>query len=161
MTARFGQAFAMNVVAWSQNLTAERAEEVGATLVTKEELFRRADYISIHTRLSDRTRGLVGAPELGLMKDDACLINTSRAPIVDMNALVKVLKNSSIRAAALDVFDEEPLPVDSPLRNVENLLLTPHIGYVTRETYEIFYEGTVKAVEAFLRGSTINVVTPK
>jgi len=130
--AQIGNAFGMNVIAWSQNLTAKRAAEVSAELVSKEELFRRADVVSIHVGLSDRTRSLVGAPEFALMKPTARLVNTSRGPIVAQADLIAALKARKIAGAAIDVFDQEPLPPDHPFRTLANLLATPHIGFVSR-----------------------------
>jgi phosphoglycerate dehydrogenase-like enzyme len=144
--ARIGQAFGMKVIAWSQNLTAERAASAGAELVTKEDLFRQADIVSIHLRLSGRTRGLVGAAELALMKPTARLVNTSRGPIVVEADLVATLEGGKIAGAAIDVFDQEPLPPDHPFRGLPNLLATPHIGYVTRGLYERFYRDTVQNI---------------
>ncbi|HEY3643375.1 MAG TPA: NAD(P)-dependent oxidoreductase, partial [Xanthobacteraceae bacterium] len=129
----------MNVIAWSQNLTAERAAEVGAELVSKEELFKRANVVSVHLVLSGRTRGLVGAPELALMKPTARLVNTSRGPIVVEADLIAALEAHKIAGAAIDVFDQEPLPPDHPFRTLPNLLATPHIGYVSRGLYTRFY----------------------
>ncbi len=156
--AGFGKAFGMDVIAWSENLTPARAAEVGAQRVTKDELFARADFVNIHLRLSTRTQGLVGARELALMKPDACLVNTSRGPIVDEQALIQALEQGRIGGAALDVYEIEPLPADHPLRRVPNLLLTPHIGYVTRETYRVFYGEMVEVVRAFLDGRLRNVL---
>ncbi len=158
--ARMAEGFGMRLVAWSQNLTEARAAECGATLLTKEQLLAEADFVTIHLRLSDRSRGLIDRAALSLMKADAYLINTSRAPIVDTEALVDALRTKQIAGAALDVHDEEPLPPDAPLRQIENLLLTPHIGYVTRETYEVFYRETVEAVAAYLAGNPVRVLTP-
>jgi phosphoglycerate dehydrogenase-like enzyme len=141
--ARIGAAFGMSVIAWSANLTAEKAAEAGARLVSKEELFRQADVLTIHLILSGRTRGLVGRSELGLMKPSARLINTSRGPIVDEVALIEVLGNRKIAGAALDVFDTEPLPSDHPYRSLDNLIATPHIGYVAEGLYRTFYGDTV------------------
>lgn len=148
--ARVGLAFGMDVVAWSQNLTAERAEAVGTRLVSKEELLRTADVISIHLVLSPRTAGMVGPAELALMKPSARLINTSRGPLVVEAALVDALANHRIAGAAIDVFDVEPLPADHPYRRTENLLATPHIGYVTRNLYEVFFRDTVANIAAWL-----------
>ena len=150
--ARIGNAFGMKVIAWSQNLTTERAVEAGATLVSKDELFQEADVVSIHLVLSDRTRGLVGAAELALMKATARLINTSRGPIVVEADLVAALKDKKIAGAAIDVFDQEPLPPDHPLRALPNLLATPHIGYVSRGLYERFYRDTVVNIARWLDG---------
>ncbi len=157
--AGFAKAFGMDLVAWSQNLTDARAAAVGVPRVAKDELFARADFVTIHLRLSPRTRGLVGARELALMKNDACLVNTSRGPIVDEAALIRALEQGQIAAAALDVYDREPLPEGDPLRRAPNLLLTPHVGYVTRETYRVFYGETVDLVRAFLDGRPRNVLT--
>jgi phosphoglycerate dehydrogenase-like enzyme len=154
--AVYGRAFGMTVIAWSQNLTPEKATAGGAELVTKEDLFRRADYVSIHSVLSDRTRGIVGAAELALMKPTAAIINTSRGPIIDGAALLASLRAGTIAGAGLDVYDIEPLPADHPLRVEPRAILTPHLGYVTEETYRIFYGGTVAAIEAWLAGKPIN-----
>ena len=148
--ARIAKAFDMNVIAWSQNLTAERAEAGGAMLVSKEELFRRADIVSIHLVLSRRTRGLVGAAELALMKPTARLVNTSRGPIVVEADLLEALRSNKIAGAAIDVFDQEPLPHDHPFRSEPNLLATPHIGYVSRGLYERFYQDTVDNIAKWL-----------
>ena len=148
--ARVGSAFGMNLIAWSQNLTAERASAAGVVLVAKEELFRQADIVSIHLVLSRRTRGLVGAPELALMKPTARLVNTSRGPIVDEAALVDALRRGVIAGAAIDVFDQEPLPPDHPFRQLPNVLATPHIGYVSRGLYERFYRDTVENIRTWL-----------
>jgi phosphoglycerate dehydrogenase-like enzyme len=150
--AKVGNAFGMKVIAWSQNLTTERAAEVGAALVSKDELFQEADVVSIHLVLSSRTRGLVGAAELALMKPTARLINTSRGPIVVEAGLVAALKDKKIAGAAIDVFDQEPLPLDHPLRVLPNLLATPHIGYVSRGLYERFYRDTVENIRRWLDG---------
>lgn len=158
--ARHANSFGMEVVAWSQNLTAARAAEAGARLVSKQELFRTADAVTVHLKLSERTIGTVGAEEIALMKPDACLVNTARAPIVDTDALVEALREGRLAGAALDVYDIEPLPAASPLRTVPNLLLTPHIGYSTRDTYEVFYPETLEAILAFLDGKPIRVVQP-
>jgi phosphoglycerate dehydrogenase-like enzyme len=157
--ARYGQAFGMPVLAWSQNLTPATAAAVGVTSVEKDELFQRADVLSIHTKLSERTTGVVGARELALMKRDALLINTSRGPIIDEAALIAALTAGRIGGAAIDVYDTEPLAADHPLRTTPRTLLTPHIGYVTEETYRMFYGGTVAAVEAWLAGQPIHVMT--
>jgi phosphoglycerate dehydrogenase-like enzyme len=157
--AGFGRAFGMELLAWSQNLTEARAAEVGARRAAKDELLAGADFVTIHLRLSPRTRSLIGARELGLMRKDAYLINTSRGPIVDQAALTLALEQGRIAGAALDVYDQEPLPAGHPLRRTPNLLLTPHIGYVTRETYRVFYGETVDLVEAFLAGRPRNVLT--
>jgi phosphoglycerate dehydrogenase-like enzyme len=157
--ARVGRAFHMEVIAWSQNLTAEHASSLGATRVEKDELFRRADYVTIHMVLSKRTRGLVTARELALMKPGAYLINTSRGPIVDERALIDALTNRKFAGAALDVYDEEPLPPDHPLRELDNVVLTPHLGYVTFENYRLCYGQAVENIRAFLVGQPIRVVS--
>jgi phosphoglycerate dehydrogenase-like enzyme len=148
--ARVGLAFGMDVVAWSKNLTSEAAAAVGARRVPKEELLRSADVISIHLVLSPRTLGLIGAAEFALMKPSARLINTSRGPLVVEAALLDALAKHRIAGAAIDVFDAEPLPADHPYRRAENLLATPHIGYVTRGLYERFYQDTVANIAAWL-----------
>jgi phosphoglycerate dehydrogenase-like enzyme len=158
--ARFAKAFEMDVVAWSQNLTAARAEECGARLVERDELLRTADAVTIHLVLSDRTRGLIGNRELGLMKPTAWLINTSRGPIVDEAALLDALREGRIAGAGLDVFDTEPLPADSPMRTAPNTVLTPHLGYVTRGSYEVYYTQMVEDIEAWINGAPIRVLKP-
>jgi phosphoglycerate dehydrogenase-like enzyme len=150
--ARTAKAFGMEVLAWSQNLTADRAADAGARLVTKDELFRQSDIISIHLVLSSRTRGLVGAAELTLMKPSARLVNTSRGPIVVEAALLSALEAGKISGAAIDVFDQEPLPPDHPFRRLPNLLATPHIGYVSRDLYARFYQDTVNNIRQWLAG---------
>jgi D-3-phosphoglycerate dehydrogenase len=157
--ARLGRAFGMEIIAWSPNLTAEKAEAGGARLVSKAQLFEQADVLTIHVVLSDRSRGLVGAEDLARMKSDAILINTARGPIVDEDALVQVLKAGRIGMAGLDVFGQEPLPADHPFRTLPNVLATPHLGYVTRDTYEVFFQDTVEDVEAFLAGRPIRLLT--
>lgn len=152
--ARIGQAFGMSVIAWSQNLTTERAEEAGATWVSKEDLFRQADILSVHLVLSGRTRGLVGAAELALMKPTARLVNTSRGPIVAEADLITALEDKTIAGAAIDVFDQEPLSPDHPFRNLPNLLATPHIGYVAQHLYERFYGETVDNILKWLDSRT-------
>jgi D-3-phosphoglycerate dehydrogenase len=159
--AAFGRAFGMRVVAWSQNLTEEAAAEAGATRVDKDELFRVSDVVTLHVVLSERTRGVVGARELGLMKPTAYLVNTSRGPLIDEAALIAALRENRIGGAAVDVYDEEPLPDDHPLRRLDNLVLTPHLGYYTEETLRPFYEDIVEAVGAFLDGKPIRVVNPE
>jgi phosphoglycerate dehydrogenase-like enzyme len=151
----------MNVIAWSQNLTAQRARECQATLVDKDTLFRDSDIVSIHVRLSDRTRGLVGARELGLMKPRACLINISRGPIVDEAALIDALRRQAIAGAGIDTFDIEPLPSEHPILKLPNTVLTPHVGYVTEEGYRAFYSGVVEDIWAFASGEPIRVVNPE
>jgi len=156
--AKVANALEMNVVAWSQNLTDDRAKAAGATRVDKDDLLRRSDFVTIHVVLSDRTRNLIGARELALMKPTACLVNTSRSPIVDEAALIEALQRGTIGGAAIDVYGVEPLPRDHPLRSAPNTLLTPHLGYVTEETYRIFYEEALEDFEAFLAGKPIRVL---
>jgi phosphoglycerate dehydrogenase-like enzyme len=159
--AKVGGAFGMSVIAWSQNLTAEKAAQCGARLVTKDELFSRSDIVSIHVQLSERTRGLVGARELGLMKSTAYLVNTARGPIVDEAALVTALETRAIAGAGLDVFDEEPLPPGHPFTRLDNTLLMPHAGYVTEEQYRVRYRDTVEDVAAYLKGAPLRILNPK
>jgi phosphoglycerate dehydrogenase-like enzyme len=156
--AKYARAFDMNVMAWSTNLTQAKAAEHGARLVTKEQLFRDADIVTLHLVLSERTRGIVGASELALMKPTAWLVNTSRGPLVDEAALIDVLSRQAIAGAALDVFDTEPLPPNHPLRSLPNTLVTPHIGFVTEETYRIFYQDTVAAILAWLNGHPVRQI---
>jgi phosphoglycerate dehydrogenase-like enzyme len=157
--ARVGRAFQMEVIAWSQNLTEEHASSLGARRVEKDELFQRADFVTIHLILSKRTRGLVTARELALMKPEAYLINTSRGPIVEERALIEVLKKRTIAGAALDVFDEEPLQGEHPLRKLDNVVLTPHLGYVTVENYRKAYGEAVEDIRAFLAGHPIRTIS--
>lgn len=156
--ARIAKAFEMRVIAWSENLTREKAAEKGAELVSKEELFRLSDIITLHLVLSPRTRGIVGAAELRLMKPSSYLINTSRGPLVDEKALIEVLKAKKIAGAALDVYDIEPLPAAHPFRHLDNVLATPHIGFVTEETYKVFYRDTVENIEAWMKGKPIRIM---
>ena len=156
--AKIGQVFGMETIAWSQNLTQEKAGPHGVTAVSRDELFARSDVLSIHLVLSERSRGLVGAAELAAMKPTALLVNTSRGPIVDEAALVDALRRKEIRAAALDVYDTEPFPADHPLRTLDNAVLTPHIGFVTREVYEIFYGDAVEDIAAFQAGEPIRLM---
>ena len=158
--AVIGRAFGMSVIAWSQNLTSEKAAAAGAELVEKDELFRRSDVISIHLQLSDRTRGLVGAHELSLMKPTAYLVNTSRGPIVENAALLTILRSRSIAGAGIDVYEEEPLPPGNPFRDLDNVVLTPHLGFVTRETYEVFYRDSVEDIKAYLQGQPVRLLNP-
>jgi phosphoglycerate dehydrogenase-like enzyme len=155
---RIGAAIGMELIAWSQNLTAEQARERGAERVEKDELFSRSDVLSIHLILSQRTRGLVGARELDLMKPTALLVNTSRGPIIDEAALLAALKEKRIAGFGADTYDVEPLPSNHLLRSEPRALLTPHLGYVTEETYRDFYGGMVQAIEAWLAGKPINVL---
>lgn len=158
MMADIAPKFGLDVIAWSQNLTQERCDELGVEKVGKEELFRRADIISIHTVLSERTRGLVTAAEFALMKPSAILVNTSRGPIVEEAALIDALTTGRIRAAAVDVYDQEPLPADHPYRRIDNLLTTPHVGYVTEESYRTFYSQMVENIQAWHDGSPTRVI---
>ncbi|POX64910.1 hydroxyacid dehydrogenase [Streptomyces sp. Ru62] len=154
--ARVGLAFGMRVGAWSQNLTEERAEEVGVELAgSKEELFRDSDFVSVHLALGDRTRGLVGAAELALMKPTAYLVNTSRAAIVDQDALLAALHEGRIAGAGVDVFDTEPLPAGHPMRTAPRLLATPHLGYVSHANYTTYYGQAVENIQAYLAGSPV------
>jgi D-3-phosphoglycerate dehydrogenase len=144
--ARYGQAFDMNVVAWSSNLDPQRARDLGVEPVSKDQLLRQSDVVSIHLKLGPRSRGLIGASEFQLMKPSAILINTSRAAIVDQSALAQALRDKMIAGAALDVFDPEPLPSDHPVRHLPNTILTPHIGFVTEESYRDFFTGIVETI---------------
>ena len=159
--ARIGKAFGMEVIAWSQNLTPERAAEAGAKPVEKDELFRQADIVTVHLVLSGRTRGLVGARELALMKPTARLVNTSRGPIVVEADLISALERGKIAGAAIDVFDQEPLPPNHPFRSQRNLLATPHIGYVSRNLYIRFYRDTVDNIRQWLDGQSRQVSSPR
>ena len=156
--ARVGLAFGMKVIAWSQNLTAERAAEAGCVRVEKADLFRMADVLTIHLLLSDRTRGIVGRDEIALMKPSAFLVNTARAAIVDEPALIDALVNRKIAGAGLDVFGREPLPADAPILRAPNTVLTPHLGYVTRETYDVYFPQALEDVEAWLAAKPIRVI---
>jgi phosphoglycerate dehydrogenase-like enzyme len=151
--ARIGAAFGMDVVAWSANLTADAAADAGARYLPREEFFATADVVSVHLKLSERSRGLIGAAELALMKETALLVNTSRGPIVDETALIEALRSRSIAGAALDVFDVEPLPADHPLRTLDNVLATPHIGYVADRPYRLFHRDAAAAIAEWLERS--------
>ncbi|MBX9758364.1 MAG: D-2-hydroxyacid dehydrogenase family protein [Beijerinckiaceae bacterium] len=153
--AEVGQAFGMNVVAWSENLTAERAAEAGVRRVDKDELMSGSDVITIHLVLSDRTRGLIGAREFGLMKPTAIIANTSRGPIIDEAAMVDALRAKRILAACLDVYNVEPLPSDHVLRTLENAVLSPHLGYATQGNYSTYYADTIEAVQAWRAGASV------
>jgi phosphoglycerate dehydrogenase-like enzyme len=157
--AEIGRAFKMHVIAWSQNLTPVKCQEAGAEYVSGDELFQRADFLSIHVQLSPRTRNLVGARQIALMKKSAYLINTSRGPIVDEAALLTALQERRIAGAGLDVFDIEPLPLDHPLRKLDNVVLTPHLGYVAAQNYRAFFGGMVDDIRAFLDGKPVRVLT--
>ena len=160
-SAAVGKAFGMTAIAWSPNLTAEKAQAGGAALVSKDELFAQADIITIHVVLSDRSRGLVGARELGLMKKTAYLINTSRGPIVDEKALIAALDAKQIAGAGVDVYDVEPLPLDHPFRRMDNVVTTPHLGYVTEQNYRKMYADIVEDIRAFLDGKPARVIAAK
>jgi phosphoglycerate dehydrogenase-like enzyme len=150
----------MDVVAWSQNLTAERAAEHGVRRVEREELFATSDVVTVHLLWSRRTRGLIGADDFARMKPTALFINSSRGQIVQTQALVDALREGRIAGAGLDVYDQEPLPDDDPIRSLPRTVLTPHLGYVTRGTYEVFYGEAVEDVAAFLRGEPVRVLEP-
>jgi len=156
--ATVGKAFGMDVIAWSQNLTEERCREVGVRLVDKDRLIGQSDFITIHMVLSDRTRGLVGAKEIAMMKPTAYLVNTSRGPIVDEAALADALRRKAIAGAGLDVFSTEPLPADHPFRRLENTVVTPHLGYVSRQNYDAYWGGYIAAIRGFLDGRPVNLV---
>lgn len=158
--AAYGQAFGMDVLAWSQNLTEESAAEAGARRVSKEDLFGNSDVATLHLRLSPRSEGIVGEEELRLLGPEGILVNTSRGPLVEQDALVRALNEGWIRGAALDVFDQEPLPAGHPLLSAPNTVLTPHLGYVTRESYRQFYGGAFEDVTAWLAGTPVRVITP-
>jgi phosphoglycerate dehydrogenase-like enzyme len=158
--ARVGNAFGMKVIAWSQNLEPERAAAAGAVRVEKAELFGCSDVLTIHLLLSERTRGLVGRDEIGLMKKSAILVNTARAGIVDEAALIDALTKGGIAGAGLDVYSREPLPPNAPILTAPNTVLTPHLGYVTRETYEIYFPQALEDIEAWLNGHPIRVIAP-
>jgi len=158
--ARYCQALSMDVLAWSQNLTAEKANAAGATFVSKEELFARSDAISIHLVLSPRSRGLIGASDIARMKPGAILVNTSRGPIVNETALLEAVYGGRI-VAALDVYDREPLPANHPLRSAPNTVMTPHLGYGVHETWKEFYGQSVENALAFLNGKPVRVINPE
>ena len=160
-SAAVSKAFGMKTIAWSQNLTEEKAKAAGADYVSKDDLFRNADFVTIHLVLSDRSRGLVGAKELGLMKKSAYLINTSRGPIVDEKALIAVLNSKSIAGAGLDVFDVEPLPLDHPFRKMDNVVITPHLGYVSEQNYRKYFPDIVEDIRAWLDGKPVRVIEAK
>jgi D-3-phosphoglycerate dehydrogenase len=160
-SAAVGKAFGMKTIAWSQNLTEEKAKAAGADYVSKDDLFRGADFVTIHLVLSDRSRGLVGAKELGLMKKSAYLINTSRGPIVDEKALIAVLQSQSIAGVGLDVFDVEPLPLDHPFRKMDNVVITPHLGYVSEQNYRKYFPDIVEDIRAWLDGKPVRVIEAK
>jgi phosphoglycerate dehydrogenase-like enzyme len=156
--AQFAQVFGMRVIAWSENLTPERAAESGVTWVSKRELFEQADILTIHLVLSDRSRGLVDAEALGWMKPTARLVNTARGPIVDEHALAQALENGRLAGAALDVYSEEPLPADHPFRHLPTVLATPHIGYVSEQNYRQFYEQMIEDIQAWAKNTPIRLL---
>jgi len=157
-TANIAKAFGMDVIAWSQNLTAEKCREASVGYVDKEDLFRRSDFVTIHVVLSQRTRGLVGTNELGLMKPTAYIINTSRGPIIDETALLEALRDKKIAGAGLDVFDTEPLPLDHPLRKMDNVEITPHLGYVSEQNYRRYFADAVEDIRGFLDHKPVRVI---
>ena len=157
-TANIAKAFGMDVIAWSQNLTAEKCREASVGYVDKEDLFRRSDFVTIHVVLSQRTRGLVGTNELGLMKPTAYIINTSRGPIIDETALLEALRDKKIAGAGLDVFDTEPLPLDHPLRKMDNVEITPHLGYVSEQNYRRYFADAVDDIRGFLHHKPVRVI---
>jgi phosphoglycerate dehydrogenase-like enzyme len=156
--ARFGQVFGMRVIAWSENLTAERAAEAGVTLVSKQALFEQADVLSVHLVLSDRSRGLVDAQALAWMKTTALLVNTARGPIVDEAALIKALQKQRLGGAALDVFEQEPLPEHHPFRTLDNVLATPHVGYVSQQNYHLFFSQMIEDIQAWSAGKPVRLL---
>lgn len=156
--AAIGHALGMRVIAWSQNLTPEKCGEAGVEYATKEELFRQADFVTIHLQLSDRSRGLIGAADLGRMKPTAYIINTSRGPIIEEAALIAALGGKKIAGAGLDVFDTEPLPLDHPFRKLDNVVMTPHLGYVTIENYRCYFADIVEDIRAFIDGKPVRVI---
>jgi phosphoglycerate dehydrogenase-like enzyme len=158
--AQVAAAFGMTIIAWSQNLTDDRAAECGAMRVGKEELLAQSDFVTVHLVLSDRTQGLIGPDELRRMKPSACLINTSRGPIVEEAALIQAIGQGIIAGAGLDVYDTEPLPSDHPYRTLPNVIFTPHIGYVTEDSYRMFFGGIVENLEAWLAGQPIRILSP-
>jgi D-3-phosphoglycerate dehydrogenase len=159
--AGVGKAFGMKVIAWSQNLTPERCKELGVEYSSKDDLFRNADIVTIHLVLSDRTRGLVGVNDLALMKNTAYLVNTSRGPIVDEKALLEALNKKQFAGAGLDVFDIEPLPLDHPFRKMDNVVITPHLGYVSQQNYQRYYPDIIDDIRGFLDGKPVRVVAPR
>ncbi|MHC3822583.1 D-2-hydroxyacid dehydrogenase family protein [Pseudomonas sp. G3-19] len=156
--AQFGQVFGMRVIAWSENLTAERAQQAGVTWVSKQQLFEQADVLSVHLVLSERSRGLVDAQALDWMKPTALLVNTARGPIVDEAALIKALQKQKIAGAALDVFDQEPLPELHPFRTLDNVLATPHVGYVSRQNYEQFFAQMIEDIQGWAAGNPLRLL---
>ena len=158
--AGVAKAFGMKVIAWSQNLTPEKAKEAGVDYASKEDLFRNADIVTIHYQLGERSRGLITAEDIGRMKPSAYLINTARAPIVDQAALLKALQEKKIGGAGLDVFEVEPLPLDHPFRKMDNVVITPHLGYVSEQNYRKYFPGIVEDIRAWLDGKPVRVIAP-
>lgn len=157
--AGVGKAFGMKVLAWSQNLTPEKAKEAGVDYASREDLFGKSDFVSIHYQLSERSRGLITGADIARMKPTAYLINTARAPIVDQAALLKALQDKKLAGAGLDVFEVEPLPLDHPLRKMDNVVITPHLGYVSEQNYRKMYPDIVEDIRAWLDGKPVRVVT--
>jgi phosphoglycerate dehydrogenase-like enzyme len=158
--AAVGKAFGMKVIGWSQNLTPEKAKEAGVDYASREDLFRNADFVTIHYQLSDRSRGLIAGDDIGRMKKSAYLINTARAPIVDQAALLKALQDKKIAGAGLDVFEVEPLPLDHPYRKLDNVVITPHLGYVSEQNYRKYFPDIVEDIRAWLDGKPVRVIAP-
>jgi D-3-phosphoglycerate dehydrogenase len=159
--AGVAKAFGMKIIAWSQNLTPERCKEVGAEYATKEDLFRNADIVTVHVQLGQRNRGLFTAKEIGLMKKSAYIVNTSRGPIIEEKALLDALTNKQIAGAGLDVFDIEPLPLDHPFRKLDNVVITPHLGYVSQQNYAKYYPDIVDDIRGWIDGKPVRVVAPR
>lgn len=158
--AKVAQAFGMKVIAWSQNLTEDRAAEIGARRVDKAALFEQADVVTLHLILSDRSRGIVGAEDLARMKRSAFIVNTSRGPLIDQDALIAALREGRVAGAGIDVFDTEPLPPGHPILAAPNTILTPHLGYVSQQNYRAYYAGCVEAIESFNAGAPVRVIAP-
>jgi len=158
--AQVANAFGMKTIAWSQNLTPERAREAGVAYASREELFAQSDFVTIHLVLSDRSRGLITGADIGRMKKDACLINTARAPIVDQAALLQALQGNTIGGAGLDVFEVEPLPLDHPYRRLDNVVITPHLGYVSEQNYRRYFPDIVENIRTWLDGKPARVIAP-
>jgi D-3-phosphoglycerate dehydrogenase len=156
--ANVGKAFGMKVIGWSQNLTPEQAKEAGVDYASREDLFRNADFVTIHYQLSERSRGLINAGDIGRMKKSAYLINTARAPIVDQPALLKALQEKTIAGAGLDVFEVEPLPLDHPYRKLDNVVITPHLGYVSEQNYRKYFPDIVEDIRAWLDKKPVRVI---
>ncbi|HEX3441777.1 MAG TPA: D-2-hydroxyacid dehydrogenase family protein [Pseudolabrys sp.] len=156
--ANVGKAFGMKVIGWSQNLTPEQAKEAGVDYASREDLFRNADFVTIHYQLSERSRGLINAGDIGRMKKSAYLINTARAPIVDQAALLKALQEKTIAGAGLDVFEVEPLPLDHPYRKLDNVVITPHLGYVSEQNYRKYFPDIVEDIRAWLDKKPVRVI---